>query len=83
MQFAVMNGYCPDNFAGAFAGDLEDVVMQVAEGTMDKADLKSILEQILEQYLQSLKPLKQDKAPALNNNLHNQHSQTLSTPQTQ
>ncbi len=61
-------------FWTSFANTLEDVVVQVAEGTIDKADLKSILEQ----YLQSLK---QGKIPTPDNDLYNRYSQDSSTPQ--
>ncbi|BCD45170.1 type II toxin-antitoxin system death-on-curing family toxin [Helicobacter suis] len=59
MHFLDINGYCHDNFAST----LEDVVVQVAEGTIGKTDLKNILEQ----YLQSLK---QDRMPTPDNNPH-------------
>ncbi|WP_205436011.1 type II toxin-antitoxin system death-on-curing family toxin [Helicobacter suis] len=71
MHFLVMNGYCYNNFAST---SLEDMVVQVAEGTIDKADLQVFLEQ----HLQSLK---QDKTPALDSDLHNGYSQDSSTPQ--
>nr|WP_163535143.1 type II toxin-antitoxin system death-on-curing family toxin [Helicobacter suis] len=70
MHFLDINGYhCNSN---NFAGALEDVVTQVAEGTIDKADLQVFLEQ----HLQSLK---QDKTPVLDNGLHNKRSQDSST----